>query len=268
MNEKEARQWLEITAKAEAFDLRDFDNELHKEYMNYLTGKTIARESKNFPVLYRAWMAALSGPVSSATLEAAREMAASYARKRANTLAKGLTQSDLKALSEAVASGLERGLGPRELARELDMIRDLDSNRAAALRNLNAKLLEDGYSLDERRAILAKEKEKLLKARRETIARTETGQAQGQGRLATAELRGQKFKVWMSVNDEIVRDDHVENQEAGAIPIDEPFPSGAMYAPDGVNCRCSTSYFTAEETAERAGKEASGRAEKMREKSK
>jgi hypothetical protein len=45
-------------------------------------------------------------------------------------------------------------------------------------------------------------------------------------------------KSWLTVNDDLVRPDHLENQNAGWILLDEVFPNGASRPPDTPNCRC------------------------------
>jgi uncharacterized protein with gpF-like domain len=50
-------------------------------------------------------------------------------------------------------------------------------------------------------------------------------------------------KIWMTSEDDKVRPEHMENEDAGSIPIAEPFPgTGDEYAPSTVdiNCRCTS----------------------------
>jgi len=56
---------------------------------------------------------------------------------------------------------------------------------------------------------------------------------------------GIRSKSWLTVGDNRVRFQHVDNSIAGYVPIYEPFPSGQMHPGDGVlsvNCRCSMTF--------------------------
>jgi hypothetical protein len=86
--------------------------------------------------------------------------------------------------------------------------------------------------------------DKLLRDRRETIARTEQRMATEQGTLDKAKAEGRKYKMSISAQDEMVSDICEENQAAGLIPIDQPFPSGDDAPTFHPNCRCTVAYQT------------------------
>lgn len=78
-----------------------------------------------------------------------------------------------------------------------------------------------------------------------TIARTETAWAYN---LASKEAWGEagvRFKSWLTVGDDAVRDSHSMAEGDGVIPMDQPFSNGLMFPgdPNGppdetINCRC------------------------------
>jgi len=76
------------------------------------------------------------------------------------------------------------------------------------------------------------------------IAVFEIGNAYEAGReLAAREMVVQGLqieKAWISAGDQKVRPAHRENQAAGWIPLDYPFPSGDDRSPSDPGCRCST----------------------------
>lgn len=75
------------------------------------------------------------------------------------------------------------------------------------------------------------------------IAVYEIGSAYERGkRMAAEEMAAQGLpmeKKWQTVGDQRVRPSHRENQGAGWIGMDEPFPSGADIPPEDPGCRCA-----------------------------
>lgn len=75
------------------------------------------------------------------------------------------------------------------------------------------------------------------------IAVYEIGSAYEQGKkMAAGEMAGQGLRMekkWQSAGDQRVRPSHRENQGAGWIGMDEPFPSGADIPPEDPGCRCA-----------------------------
>ena len=85
--------------------------------------------------------------------------------------------------------------------------------------------IQDSYAFSEDRA--------------EMIARTETATADVQGNMIAYRESGLVTgKVWITANDDAVSDDCAMNGEAGEIPLDDAFPSGAYEPPEHPNCRC------------------------------
>lgn len=84
------------------------------------------------------------------------------------------------------------------------------------------------------------------KARSKTIAVNEVGRAYGWAAHEPGrELSKDGYvleKKWASSDDDKVRPEHMQNEEAGWIPFDEEFPgTGDQYAPSfDINCRCTS----------------------------
>lgn len=186
------------------------------------------------------------------TLKAISEAALDSIRNNADTLARLRTQDELLALGETIADGLDRQLSPRDIARNLDMVADLDSVRAKRLRNYRAELEERGLSGDELENMVELERQRLLKQRREVIVTTESQIANGNMAKEAALQRGAKMKVWLTSSDSRVSDACQKNEAAGPIPIDESFPSGDDHEPQHVNCRCKVGYLTSDAAIESA----------------
>jgi len=84
-------------------------------------------------------------------------------------------------------------------------------------------------------------------ARAETVARTETATAQGQGTKGAALEQGRNEKRWITAGDEGVESQCLANQAVGWIKIAEQFPTGRDTIPQHPRCRCVVRYRTAEE---------------------
>lgn len=120
-----------------------------------------------------------------------------------------------------LTDGLERGLSPREVAREIRKVWNEESI--------------NGLTYGRNRAV--------------RIARTEMLGASNFGNLIGAESTGLELqKVWLTAGDTFVRDRHarLQGQER---PINQPFSNGLEYPGDPrgdaaeiVNCRCDM-YF-------------------------
>ena len=91
------------------------------------------------------------------------------------------------------------------------------------------------------------------RSRANIIARTEAHSMMGtvqfkQAEALEAELEEPVYKIWLAGEDDRTREDHIEAQEQGAIPLNQPFRVGNSYLmypgdPSGppeqiINCRC------------------------------
>lgn len=198
-------------------------------------------------------------------LAAAESMARDAARIQAETLATNLTQAELDKIAEVVKQGLAQGLHPDKIAQQLDMVQGLDSNRAKQQLAFIEDLKNQGLSETEIQKKADANFESLLKDRKQSIARTETRYATENAQYLNASARGARFKVQITAQDGRVSQLCRQNEAAGPIEIDKPFPSGHLRTPIHPECRCSTSYLTSDVQFEEAQKRAEERAKKTSE---
>ena len=78
--------------------------------------------------------------------------------------------------------------------------------------------------------------------RAERIVRTETARMVGESESVTASNNGASHKDWVTVGDGAVCPICQDNEDAGTIGLDEPFPSGDTQEPAHPNCRCLVEY--------------------------
>jgi len=79
------------------------------------------------------------------------------------------------------------------------------------------------------------------------IARTETGQATNGLLYESERMAGVKKHLWLAALDEVTRETHIENMQAGPWPVGKPFPANGLRYPgdiagpagEVVNCRCT-----------------------------
>lgn len=190
-------------------------------------------------------LATISGPVAGEVLESTKLLADRQARQIAGNLAR----AELVKIGEKVRDNLAAGNNPRALIGALTEIKGLDAQRAGTLEKYKQNLIAQGIEGEELQRKLDRMREKLLRDRRETIARTEQRLATEQGMLDRAQNSGKKYKHAISAQDERVSDICEENQAAGWIPIDEAFPSGDMAPTFHPNCRCTLAYKESEPDA-------------------
>jgi len=171
------------------------------------------------------------------------ERAANLAETAADSLLETIATADLNTMGETIARGLDAGLNPRDIARNLQEVQGLDSNRAASFEKFREGLAQSDMTDAQIAAAEEREFQRLLRERRETIANTEANKAVSEGDFLNAKNDGAKFKIWQTSGDERVSDICEANEAAGPIPIDEPFPSGDDTTPGHVNCRCSVTFI-------------------------
>lgn len=74
--------------------------------------------------------------------------------------------------------------------------------------------------------------------RAETIAQTETAMAQTAATVQTGKNLGAETKTIQMSNLHDVDDECDDADQAGEVPIDEPYPGGALHTPLHPSCRC------------------------------
>lgn len=204
------------------------------------------------------------GTPSPVAILRARELA----QTAAESLARDLTQTQLSSMGETIARALEEGKRPRDIYNKLQEVKELDSNRARTLANIEKKLKEAGVDADKQAGILDRERQRLLQERRKTIAQTEGRNATSEARRAAADDRKDEFKRWITSPDERLCEVCDGNENDGVIPIDESFSSGHTQTPAHPNCRCTVAYIPgkAKELAEKGFERKMARKESARQK--
>lgn len=216
---------------------------VNQELVDYLRGQIGASAIQGQPALFDTLIGQLTGPPNPRSIAAAQDIA----RRQAETLATNLVASDLKAIGQTVARGIEEGKNFKAIARNLDMVKGLDPARASRMDKYRAFLDSSDPALSkvewERRFESRYQKE--LAARRRTIAQTEQRIATSEGNKLLAEERGVQFQSWITAGDAQV-DEHCEGNEAqGWIGFGDAFQSGSVQPPEHPNCRCTVAYRTA-----------------------
>lgn len=148
------------------------------------------------------------------------DRAAAWADRQASDLVTNIDEATRDMINEAVASGIEAGLDVNEIA---DSIYDL------------------GAFSEERAAL---------------IAETEVAAAESNGALeGLKELNSSTsmtvLKTWDTAGDPC--DDCQDNEDQGAIPLDDEFNSGDDAPPAHPNCRCALGYDVVENSEEDNG---------------
>jgi len=114
----------------------------------------------------------------------------------------------------------------------------IDETTRDLLKSSVTQAMKEGWSNDTLAAEI-KDSYAFSDDRAEMIARTETATADVQGNMIAYRESGLVTgKVWITANDDAVSDDCAMNGEAGEIPLDDAFPSGAFEPPEHPNCRC------------------------------
>jgi len=209
-------------------------------FIAYLNGAITEQAIAASPELYAQLVRSVTLPLSETVLAEAREMAA----RQAATLATRMAESELKAMGDAIANGLLRGDGVDAIARTLDMVKELDTNRAKQLDNYIADLRSMGLSEDEVQRRAEKMQEKLLRERRKDIAQTEARYALEEGHRIDALAAEKEWKAWITVGDDRVSDICASYEANGWIPIEQDFEGvgSAPQPPGHPRCRCTVAY--------------------------
>jgi len=188
---------------------------------------------------YETLLAQITGEFSEDILA----RAANLAETAADSLLESMSIADLNTIGQKIADGLEAGLNPRDIARTLEEVQGLDSNRAATFEKFKEGLAESDMTDAQIAAAEEREFQRLLRERRHTIARTEASKAIGEGDLLDAANNGATHKYWQTTGDERVSDECQANEAEGPIPIDQAFSSGVDTIPNHPGCRCSVSWI-------------------------
>lgn len=137
-----------------------------------------------------------------------------YTKREAAWLVTGLNRTTRDAVADAVAQGIEQGLGARGIAKALRELPAFDRDRA------------------------------LLVARTEST-RVHNGAPTESLKLVQAETGRVFLKRWNTAGDDRVRDEHAA-MEGETVPLDASFSNGLDF-PSEPNCRCVLTYEEAPE---------------------
>ncbi len=183
------------------------------------------------------------------------------AGRQADTLITRLAETELRKSAAVIAEGIADGQNPRAIARRLEEVRGLDRNRAATYSKYREYLDLQDLPRETYERRLERQYQRLLRDRRETIARTEARYGTSEARRFEAEQRGARWKSWVTNGDDRVSDVCASNEAAGVIAIDEDFPSGVAQPPAHPNCRCTVAYVASERVRDLEEERAAGRIE-------
>lgn len=131
----------------------------------------------------------------------------------------------------------------------LDGAASLTAHTRERVRALVTEALQNGDSLRTLKNKLRADGLSFGPARAETIARTETAMAQGEGKLQAFQSIGHEGKRWITARDENVDGGSpsgpcIQNERAGPLRLSAPFPSGHMTVPAHPRCRCTLAPVT------------------------
>lgn len=115
--------------------------------------------------------------------------------------------------------------------RSATLIKELDDVTRTRLRNIISNGIQTkrgvpGLARDIRGAFT-----NMSRYRSELIAQTETADALGEAFMDRGKALGITGKEWITAGDERVSAECLDNEAAGAIPIDQAFPAGPMHPP-------------------------------------
>lgn len=215
--------------------------------------------------LYQQISDMIRGIPSKELLDIAANNSLQAARIEARNLVTNMVQTQLSAIDEVVRDGLAKGLNPRQIVKNLDMVRELDSVRARKLLSYEDGLRKLGLPEDAIRDRVSRMYDAELKDRKETIARTEATFAQGVAAEQHALANGSTHKVWVNTGDSRVSDVCRSNGAQGPIEIKKSFQSGHSRVPAHPRCRCSIAYMTSPAQIERAKARADAREQQIAE---
>lgn len=138
--------------------------------------------------------------------------------------------------------------------RAAERVRAIDETTRQTIKNIIVRGAEEGKSY----SAIAREIERRysrfavgdprehIRSRAELIAVTEVGEAYEEGNeIVAQEIQQQGIimeKFWLTMQDARVSDGCLENEQAGWIPLDDPFPSGHMHPLRFPGCRCDCLY--------------------------
>lgn len=125
-------------------------------------------------------------------------------------------------------------------AYSINFLSDLDFKQITEV--LITVAYEEGGGISDIAEALVEKLKDISYYRAELIARTEMAVASSEATMEFARKSGIEWKRWLTVGDAKVREQHIENELVGVVPLEETFSSPTEYSPgqceSPYNCRC------------------------------
>jgi SPP1 gp7 family putative phage head morphogenesis protein len=123
--------------------------------------------------------------------------------------------------------------------RSAELVTQIEDNTRDMLRATVAQAIREGWGAEEL-ALRIEESAGFSEYRARMIARTEVIAANNRGNFDAYKDSGvASGKEWLTAHDDLVEEICEENESAGAIGLDDVFPSGDDCPPAHPNCRCA-----------------------------
>ena len=119
------------------------------------------------------------------------------------------------------------------------LVTNLNDETKKRLAQVISKGIENKRGIDGLARDIRKEFTDMSRYRSQLIAKNETADALGQAFEDRGKELGLTGKEWVTVGDDRVSEGCQENEAAGIIPFNQPFPSGHMRPPRFPGCRCA-----------------------------
>lgn len=156
----------------------------------------------------------------------------------------GIDRRTRAAVRDAIARGLRDGKSIPDIARGVQNVVGLTDGQSLALDRFEKQMVKDGIDPAQMRIRSAAYRDRLLRARGESIARSETMWAQNQGRIdgysfavANGAVGTDAKMQWVAADGCCDICDDLDGEE---ITIGDTFSDGSDAPPAHPNCRCTT----------------------------
>lgn len=163
-----------------------------------------------------------------------------------------VTESNRQAIVEILDDVITRGVPPLRAAKNVRQVIGLNSVQAGALIKQREQMEAAGKTISQIESALERRSKKMIRSRANTIARTESIRAVGQGRQRMWDqlveddvIPAQAQKRWITSNDELVGEDH-DDMMGETVGINEEFyipetgQSVSVPNESRPNCRCTS----------------------------
>ena len=230
----------EIVAMLGAIGLEEVlnDDKAFAAYADYIFGAVERGRLAAEPVLFEQVRRQLTREFTAAELEAARVAV----DRQASTLAKRMVEGQVKKLDAAIDRGLQAGRGPRQVARSLDMVEGLTAQGDARVAKFRSGLRGLDLEPEEFTKRAKRFEAKLLRERKELIAKSEMRYSTSKSNEIKATARKDNWKRWITSGKANVDPECQANEAEGWIPKDQAHASGHMHPLAHPDCVCTEAY--------------------------